>query len=198
LELADEPRPKPKITITKKSATTAANKILKNWQVSSKRLLDLSVQSRSLLEKMATRSAKLNAKNANIRIHFDEQLFEDWIDSQVARLIRSTHQTVNNEVRDFLINEIREGNDAATVAQNLTDHYSDISATKADTIARSETRDATQAPDRCRTAKTGTYEPVMQGIRQEVCHHDGKPMTAPQNMAESSPANTHPRQLASS
>lgn len=191
LELADERK-----TVTKKEAVKRANKILKEWSVSSKRLQILADQSRIIIEKMATRSAKINAKKANISISLDEDVFDDWVVSQVGRLIKSTHRTIEDEVKDFLVNEIREGHDSDVVAKNLADHFGEMTATKADTIARSETRDAFNAGTLIAGEQAKLkYVKASDGklFDKKCADRDGKLMTIAEAWREASPANTHPR-----
>src|SRR4051794_29569793 len=195
LQLADEPR-KAKITITKKKATAEANRIIKEWEVSSSRLSQLAEQSRKLLQKISIRSAKVNAKKANITIKLDDELFDEWVEGQVGRLVRSVHRTVNDEVRNFLVNEIRDGHDSKTIATNLSAHFSDITVSKADTIARSEARDAFNAGTLIAGEQAGLkYVRASDGEEfDDKCRkRNGKLFTINEAWRESSAANTHPR-----
>lgn len=193
IELEDQPSRR---TVTMAAAKKAATKLLKDWSVGSKRLEQLGKQSRILLEKMMQRANKITSKQSNLKTSFDPEIYDEWLTRQVGRLIKSTHETVRDEVRNFLINEIRDGNDAKQIAENLREHFTSMSVSKADMIARSEARDAYNAA----TLMTGEqaelkYVRAHDGTEfDETCRdRNGKLMTINQAWRETNPSRTHPR-----
>jgi hypothetical protein len=142
LDLADDEK---KIRITKKTAERAANRLMRGWEVSSEVLLKLAERSRELIKKIADRGAKLDQQKARLEIDLDPDRYDQFLDEQVGRLIKFTNRTARDELRDFVVNEIRAGNGPKEIGDNIVAHFQGFPSTKADRIARSETRDAVNA-----------------------------------------------------
>jgi hypothetical protein len=142
LDLADDEK---KIRITKKTAEKAAAKVMKSWQVSSDQLLKLAERSREILRKMVTRGAKVDQQKTRIEAELDEDRYDSFLNEQVGRLLKFTDQTFKNDMRDFLVREIQDGNGPKEIGDNIVAHFESVPSTRADRIARSETRDAVNA-----------------------------------------------------
>jgi len=142
LELADEER---KIRISKATAQKAANRLMKGFVVASEVMQELADKSRAIIAKMVDRGAKLDQQISRKEGELDEDRYNQFLDEQVGRLIKFTSRTARDELRDFLVNEIREGNGPKEIADSITAHFQGFPSTKADRIARSETRDAVNA-----------------------------------------------------
>jgi hypothetical protein len=142
LELADD---KKRVRITKKTATTAANKLMKGWKIDSEELAKLAEKSRDIIRRMVDRGKKIDQKKARVDAELDEDRYDSFLNEQTGRLIKFTDKTFKDQMRDFLINEIQEGNGPKEIGDNITAHFESIPSTRADRIARSETRDAVNA-----------------------------------------------------
>ena len=142
IELADEGR---RVRITKRTAERAAAKLMKNWAVASEEMEKLAKRSEELLRKMVARGAKLDRRRTNIDADIDEDDFDSFVSEQVGRLIKLTDKTFKEEMRGFLVDAIREGQGPKEIGDSITAHYESTPTTRADRVARSETRDAVNA-----------------------------------------------------
>ena len=142
IELADEGR---RVRITKRTAERAAAKLMKNWAVASEEMEKLAKRSEDLLRKMVARGAKLDRKRTRIDADIDDDDFDGFVSEQVGRLIKLTNSTFKEEMRGFLVNAIREGQGPKEIGDSITAHFEGFPTTRADRIARSETRDAVNA-----------------------------------------------------
>lgn len=133
--------------ITKKQAEKASKQIVDGFKLSSKVLKDLADKSAVIMRKMLKRGVTLDLKDANLKAELSDDAFDAFLLEQTGRLIKFTHGTLKNEIRDFLVNQIRDGKTSDEIADNLTSHFGSgtFSASKADRVARSETRDAVNA-----------------------------------------------------
>ena len=132
--------------VTERQAKKAANSIVNKFKVSSKVLSQLTERSAVVLRKMLARAVQLDAKNANLKIdETPEDQFDSFLKEQTGRLLKFTHNTFKEEVRDWLVNEIRDGRTPAEISDNMVAHFESFPKSKADRIARSETRDAVNA-----------------------------------------------------
>jgi hypothetical protein len=143
LELADEDRRR--VRITKKTAQAAARKLWNKWGVDSEEMQKLAERSAELIRKIVNRAAKLDQRNTNIEADIDEDDFDAFVREQTGRLIKLTNQTFKDEMNDFLVESIREGQGPREIADNITAHFSGFSQTRADRVGRSETRDSVNA-----------------------------------------------------
>jgi len=142
IDLSDEEK---KLRVTKKTGERAANRLMKGWSVSSVILEELADKSRALIRKMVDRGARLDQQKSRKEGEIDPDRYDQFLDEQIGRLIKFTNRTVRDELRDFLVNEIREGNGPKEIGDNITAHFTNFPSSKADRIARSETRDAVNA-----------------------------------------------------
>lgn len=141
LEFADKGK-KP----TKKQSEVIAKKIMSTFSVGEDTLSDLSSKSRIIMKKIADRGASLDLRRVKAKdIEISEKAWEDWLNEQTGRLIGFTHKTFENEMKTFLVNNIREGKTSSEVADAITSHFEKFPSSKANGIARSETRDAVNA-----------------------------------------------------
>jgi hypothetical protein len=143
LELADDP--KKRVRITKKTAQAAANKLLKGWKIDSEELAKLAEKSRDIIRRMVDRGTKIDQKKARVDAELDSDRYDSFLNEQTGRLIKFTDKTFKDQMRDFLVNEIQEGNGPKEIGDNITAHFESIPSSRADRIARSETRDAVNA-----------------------------------------------------
>jgi hypothetical protein len=182
-------------SIPKKAAIKAANRLLDAWTIDSKRLTDLANSSASVMTKMMKRYSKLAQKAAGVSVDVPVENFQEWIDGQVGRLITSTHATFANEMRDFLVGQLRAGGNAKSISKAIHEHFSDFPKWKADRVARSETRDVVNASTLL-TAQAADFKFVKASdgtTFDERCRErDGKLFTVKEAFKEMSPARTHP------
>ena len=142
LELADEDR---RIRISKKTAEAAVNKLLKGWAVGSEELQKLRERSAEIIRKMVDKGARIDQKKTKIDTDIDDDDIETFVTEQVGRLIRLTDKTFKEEMRGFVIDAIRDGQGPREIADNISAHFEGFPTTRADRVARSETRDAINA-----------------------------------------------------
>jgi hypothetical protein len=142
LELADEDR---RVRISKKTAEKAAAKLMRNYAVASEELEKLAKRSAEIIRKMVARGAKLDQKSTRINVDIDEDDFDSFVNEQTGRLVKLTDRTFKEEMRGFLVNSIREGKGPAEIGDDIAAHYESTPTTRADRIARSETRDSVNA-----------------------------------------------------
>jgi hypothetical protein len=145
LVLADS-EPNSSKRVTKKQAETAAKKILNSFSISSDVMEELRLRSASILAKMGVRAANLDLRKLKRRdVEIEDNAWENWLEEQTGRLLKFTDDTFRSEMRVFLVNNIREGKTGKELADEIAQHFSGFPVTKADRIARSETRDAVNA-----------------------------------------------------
>jgi len=142
LELADDDK---RIRITKKTAEKAAAKLMKGWAVASDEMEKLAERSRDIINKMIVRASKLDQKKTRIDAELDVDDLESFLREQTGRLIKLTDRTFKEEMRGFLVDAIREGQGPKEIGDGIQAHFDGFASTRADRVARSETRDAVNA-----------------------------------------------------
>lgn len=134
-----------RVAVTKKRAQKAAKRIIDSWQVSSKIIEDMMSRSATIIRKMVERAAKLDLREVDLTAEIEQQTIETFLEEQVGRLIRLTNETTKDQLREFLVSDIRDGKTPQEIADRIVVHFEGISSSRADRIARSETRDAVNA-----------------------------------------------------
>lgn len=142
MEFADKRKLVP---VTKRQAEKAARKIIESFGVSSTVLKDLTNKTTAIMRKMLKRASQLELQHIEADVKVEDDAYDNYIDEQVGRLIKLTDQSFAHEVRQHLVNEIREGATPGEIADGLTARFTNMPSTHADRIARSETRDAVNA-----------------------------------------------------
>jgi len=144
IELAD--RKKVRVTfVSKTQAEKVAKKIIKGFGDNSKELEKLHQRSADLIRRILDRAVKNEMKNSRIDSEIDADSIRDFVEEQSARLIKLTHETFRSEVSNHLINEIREGKKPSEIATEFVSRFETAPNSKANKVARSETRDAVNA-----------------------------------------------------
>lgn len=136
LDLADRP------SVAKKAAVKIANRLIREWEVNSASMNRVAERSRKVIEKMLKRAIRLESKSINTSVDIDEDKMTSWLDDQTGKLIRNTHDTVKDEMHEFLVSRIRDGQSPQEIAKGVREHFEDFPGWKATRVARSETRDA--------------------------------------------------------
>ena len=144
LELADDDQGR-RIHISKKTAERAANRLMKGWGVASDEMEKLAKRSAEILRKMVVRGTKLDQKRTRVEGELDEDDLESFLREQTGRLIKLTDRTFKEEMRGFLTDAIRDGQGPQEIGDNIAAHFEGFPSTRADRVARSETRDAVNA-----------------------------------------------------
>ena len=142
IELADDDK---RVRITKKTAEKAARKLMKEWAVASEEMQKLYDRSTEILRKMIARASKLDQRRTNIDAELDEDDLESFLREQGGRLIKLTDKTFKEEMRGFLTDAIRDGQGPKEIGDSIQAHFEGTPSTRADRVARSETRDAVNA-----------------------------------------------------
>jgi hypothetical protein len=125
----------------RRKATRLANKLLRQWEIDSKRLIQASASSRAIIEKMVKRAAVL----AGVRSTLDSSSYDEFLSKQTARLVKSISQTTKKNLRSYIVNAIMDDQTPMQIANGIRDHFDEFPDWRADRIARSETRDAYNA-----------------------------------------------------
>jgi hypothetical protein len=169
--------------VTKKQAEKAARKIVNEFKLSGKTFNELAEKSAVIMRKMLKRATFLDAKQAGVKLDQtpDEQ-FDAFLEEQTGRLIKLSHKTLADEVREFLITEIRDGSTPSQIADAMVVQFENFPTTKADRIARSETRDAANAATLITGEATGIKyvkaHDALKGPTDKDCEErDGKLLT---------------------
>lgn len=131
--------------ISKRTAERAAKKLVESWSVKSSVMKDLEDRTSKLMRKMVERAGKLEAKNANLKIDWDDDAIDAFLKEQTGRLIKFTNETTKEQLRTLLANNIREGKSPKEIGDVIVSHFEQMPFSRADRIARSETRDAVNA-----------------------------------------------------
>lgn len=131
--------------VTKKQAEKAAKKILDSYTVNAKLLEDLAQKSAVIMRKMMKRAASIDRKNFRLSGDIEEDEYDTFLSEQTGRLIKFAHKTVQDELRGYLVDEIRSGSTSREIADSLVQRFDAMPLSKAERIARSETRDAVNA-----------------------------------------------------
>ena len=142
IDLADNDK---RLRISKRTAERAAAKLMKGWGIASEEMDKLAKRSEELLRKMVDRAAKLDQKRTRIEATLDEDDIESFVREQVGRLLKLTGQTFKDQMRGFLVDSIRDGQGPKEIGDSITSHFEGFPTTRADRVARSETRDAVNA-----------------------------------------------------
>jgi hypothetical protein len=148
IELADDEQPKRAIRVSKRVAQKIAKKFLSDFEddLDEKEMTRLSTASANIIRQALKRGVRVEIRRTGIKSDIDEDTaYEDYIDNQIGRLVRLTHETFRNEMQAYLIDAIRDGKEPADIADDITSHFQDFPRSKADRIARSEFRDAMNA-----------------------------------------------------
>jgi len=130
---------------TKKEAIKLANKLLNGWKHDSEGLEDLRKRSRAILEKMVKRATKLAQGKFNIDGTPDDDAVSSFLDSAVERLVNTTHDTVRDELHEFVVGRLRSGNTKEEIANEIRAHFDGFPEWKSSRVAHNETRDAVNA-----------------------------------------------------
>lgn len=199
IELADDTDGKKlKIGMTLEKAKKVADKLLKNWDVATSKLESISKQSRNVIDRAVKRAIKLEALKLNTQVELAEDQFNDWVDTQTGRLIKSAHGTVQDQLRDFLIGSIRQGKTSGEISQGIREHFDEFPEWKTNQIARSEVRDAVNAATLLTASAVNARYVVardaqLPGPTDEECEErDGKLLTVREAWKEAGPRKTHP------
>jgi hypothetical protein len=133
--------------VTAKAADKAARLLLRTWGQSSDKLAELRDRSKTILRKVLDRQIIIDQRATGLKADMDAKSddIEEFLDTQVGRLIRLTQGTIKDELRAFLTEQIREGKSSAEIADEIRAHFSGFEGAKADRVARSEIRDTVNA-----------------------------------------------------
>ena len=133
--------------VTKKMAEKAARALLKTWAQQSEKLEELQEKSAAILLKVIARQFELTKRETGLPGDLDAKVddIDEWVMQQTGRLIRLTSQTVRDELRAFIGDQIMEGKNSAEIADDIRAHFTGFEGHKADRVARSEIRDAVNA-----------------------------------------------------
>ena len=142
LDLADDEK---RIRITKKTAEKAAKRLMKGFGVDSEELEKLAKRSAEIIRKMVDRGVKLDQKSTRIEADIDEDDVESFVREQVGRLVKLTDRTFREEMNDFLVRSIRDGQGPKEIGDGIQAHYEGTPQVRADRVGRSETRDSVNA-----------------------------------------------------
>lgn len=184
--------------VSRTKAEKAAKKLFKGWKESSKKIQEYARRSRALAKKMAERAAKLGSKKQKTETTFENDDFQDFLDEQIGRLITSVVDTTKEQLRVRLVNGIVEGKTADQIALDITQHFTDFPIWRADSIARSETRDAYNFGTLLAVEKAGLKyvraKDAQKGPTDAECEErNGKLYTVKEARVEMSPKKTHTR-----
>lgn len=133
------------VNISKAKAIVAARKLIASFGVDSKTLKELASKSAVIMRKMMMRQIRLDSLDASVEPDFDEGIIDSFLVDQTDRLIKLTHKTFSSEIQDHLVNELQAGKSTTEIADGITGRFETFPQSKAERIARSETRDAVNA-----------------------------------------------------
>lgn len=181
----------------RRTALRTANRLLREWTFSSKRLSAVAEQSRKIIEKMVVRSAKIVSKSRGLDYEIVADAYNDYLDRQIGKLVKSVHGTTKKNLRSLLVNEIVEGRSAVQIADKIRDHFDEFPDWRADRIARSETRDAYNAATLIVSENSGVKyvraKDAQLGPTDEHCEQrNGKLFTVKEAWKQMGPKLTHP------
>jgi len=170
------------VPVTKRQAEKAARVIATGFSLSSSVLKDLTNKSQAIMRKILKRASILENQALGTDVKPDEDAVTNYIDEQVGRLIKLTDQSFKDELRNHLVNEIRDGKTPGEIADGLTARFESMPRTRADRIARSETRDVVNAATLLSGAASGIKyvkaHDAQLGPTDAVCEErDGKLLT---------------------
>lgn len=126
-------------------AEKLAKKIINKFAPDSQRLKQVTQQSAKIINRIFKRSHKIEKALLNLDIEDDKEAIDEWLEAQTGKLIKRTHETIEGELQNFLVNAIRDDKDAKQIAKEVREHFSEFPGWKADRVARSEVRDAVNA-----------------------------------------------------
>lgn len=124
----------------RKKAERLAKKLVNGWSISNAKITQLAARSKQIADKMIKRAAKL--RNNNVDHEKLAESYENYLERNIGRLIKSTTETTKDNIRTLLVNDIMEGKGVQEIGRNIQDHFAEFPDWRADRIARSETRDA--------------------------------------------------------
>ncbi len=168
--------------VTKKMADKAARALIKTWAQSSEKLTELQEKSAVILRKVLARQFDLTKRETGLPSNWDDKVadIDEWLESQTGRLIRLTSQTVRDELRAFIADQIVEGKSSVEIADEIRAHFTGFEGHKADRVARSEIRDAVNAATLLNGEQAGVrYARAVDGenFDKECADRNGKLFT---------------------
>jgi hypothetical protein len=135
-----------KVTIISRTkAEKIAKKLIREYKNDSLQLRELKQRSADILRKMVRRGVNISEQKIDRAIDIDDDVIDSFINKQADRLVKLTHQTIENELREHLINQIMDGKSVEDVATDMVSRFETLPYSKADRVARSETRDVINA-----------------------------------------------------
>jgi len=194
LEFAD----KTKIGISLTRAKDIATELLKHWEFATSKLESITTASRNALDRIVKRQVRQEALRLNTEVELPEDAFNNWIESQTGRLIKSVHGTVRDQLHDYLVGAIRDGKTMGEMSQGIREHFDEFPDWKTTQIARSETRDAVNAATLLTAQAVGARyvaarDAQLPGPTDKECEdRDGKLYTVREAWAQIGPKHTHP------
>lgn len=130
-------------------AQKIAKKLTAGFKVDSQRMKQLQNSTAKAIKKILDRALTVEKKRlapgVQKDLKIDQDQYQQWLETQIGKLIKFTHTTVDDEFREFLVSRIREGKSEKEIGQEISDHFSEFPTWKAARVARSEVRDAVNA-----------------------------------------------------
>ncbi len=111
---------------------------LRGWKYNFDRVVDKTI---SNLKKIMTRAGTLELRKARRSTESwnPNDAAAEWASRHGAKLVQGVSETVKNELRAFLSNEIKAGYSNAEIADHIRVHFAEFPDWKADRLARTET-----------------------------------------------------------
>lgn len=129
---------------SKDKAERMADRILKKWKYNPEKIETLLSSSNEYVKKIIEKAGKRELKRIRTEADWsvDREDVAEFLDDRGAVYVKAVNDTVKDEIRPFLANQIREGKSSDEIASAIREHFADFPSWKADRLARTEVRDA--------------------------------------------------------
>jgi hypothetical protein len=119
--------------------------LLKGWRYPREKLSNIITRSQNTIKRAINRGASMAQSRFGLDAEWsvDRDTVAEWLDKRGAELVRTVDETVKEELRVFLSEQVGEGKTTEEIADAVRQHFADFPDWKADRLARSEIGRAT-------------------------------------------------------
>jgi hypothetical protein len=119
-----------------------AEKIVGRWRYKAAKYSDTVKKLHGALGKIFARAGDLELSSSKIDKRFDaaDKQLSEWVTANVAALVRGIEETTRKQLAAYLTPRLIEGQSSQEIAKGLREHFADTPNTRADLIAREETK----------------------------------------------------------
>ncbi len=120
------------------------NSLVNKWSFDTKRTKTLLGNSQNLLKRVMGRAGLIELRRANLGSdwNLDSEAVAEWLEDRGLEMARAIDETVKQELRTFLAEQVRMGKTNEQIADAVREHFAEFPEWKADRLVRSEIRNS--------------------------------------------------------